>query len=181
MLTNILIAMAVFVILFVIFVSLRPADFRYTRKGTISATPAEVFAHVNDFHNWEAWSPWAKLDPNATATFEGPSSGEGAKFHWAGNKEVGEGNMTIIESRPNDVIRIRLEFLKPFRATNMSEFTFEPRGSQTEVTWSMYGKNNFMAKLVGLFMDCEKMVGPQFEQGLANMKRVAEEGTPVTS
>jgi len=129
---------------------------------------------VNDFHNWEAWSPWAKLDPAAKATFEGPSTGTGAIFKWAGNKEVGEGSMTITESRPSDLIRIKLEFLRPFEATNSAEFTFKPEGNRTAVTWSMEGKNNFIAKAVCLFMNMDKMVGGQFEQGLAQMKAVVE-------
>ncbi len=129
---------------------------------------------MNDFHNWEAWSPWAKLDPAAKATFEGPSTGTGAIFKWAGNKEVGEGSMTITESRPSDLIRIKLEFLRPFEATNSAEFTFKPEGNRTAVTWSMEGKNNFIAKAVCLFMNMDKMVGGQFEQGLAQMKAVVE-------
>jgi hypothetical protein len=129
---------------------------------------------VNDFHKWEEWSPWAKLDPAAKATFEGPSAGTGAIFRWAGNKEVGEGSMTITESRPSDLIRIRLEFLKPFAATNTAEFTFKPEGDQTAVTWSMAGQNNFMSKAICLFMDRDKMVGGKFEEGLAAMKSIAE-------
>ena len=129
---------------------------------------------MNDFHNWEAWSPWAKLDPAAKATFEGPSTGTGAIFKWVGNKEVGEGSMTITESRPSDLIRINLEFLKPFASTCAAEFTFKPEGNQTVAAWSMFGKNNFMAKTIHLFMNMDKMVGGQFEQGLAAMKSVAE-------
>ena len=144
------------------------------RSATISAPAPAVFAQVNDFHNWEAWSPWAKLDPAAKATFEGPSTGTGAIFKWAGNKEVGEGSMTITESRPSDLIRIKLEFLRPFEATNSAEFTFKPEGNRTAVTWSMEGKNNFIAKAVCLFMNMDKMVGGQFEQGLAQMKAVVE-------
>src|SRR4030095_433305 len=112
--------------------------------------------------------------PNAKNTFEGPSAGEGAVFRWAGNKNVGEGSMTITESRPNDLIRIRLEFLKPFAATNATEFTFTPQGNQTLVTWTMSGKNNFIAKAIGLFIDCDKMIGGMFEKGLAQMKSLAE-------
>ena len=174
MLINILIGVAVVIALLVIFVAMRPSEFRVTRQGAIGAPPSAVFPQVNDFHNWEAWSPWAKLDPAASNSFEGPTAGTGATFRWAGNKEVGEGNMTITESRPNDLIRLRLEFLKPFAATNTTEFAFQPEGGQTVVTWSMFGKNSFMSKAVGLFMDCEKMVGGQFEQGLANMKSVVE-------
>jgi hypothetical protein len=109
--------------------------------------------------------------------YEGAPTGIGAIYTWTGNKEVGEGRMTIIESRPSDLIRIKLEFFKPFRATNTAEFTFKPEGNQTSVTWSMTGKNNFMAKAVHLFMNMDKMIGGQFEKGLAQMKSVVE-GAP---
>jgi len=174
MLNIILIAIAVIVVLFVIIVATRPAEFRITRSTTIAAPPAAAFQQVNDFHKWEAWSPWAKLDPACKNTFEASPAGKGAIFAWAGNKQVGEGRMTLTESQPNDLIRINLEFLKPFKATHTAEFTFKPEGNRTIVTWSMFGKNNFMSKAVGLFMNCDKMVGGQFEQGLAQMKSVVE-------
>jgi len=174
MLKKILIAIAAIVVVFVVVVAIQPSEFRIVRSATISAPAPAVFAQVNDFHNWEAWSPWAKLDPAAKATFEGPSAGTGAIFRWAGNDKIGEGSMTITESRPSDLIRITLEFVKPFAATNTAEFTFEPEGNQTAVTWSMAGKNNFMAKAVSLFMNMDKMVGGKFEEGLANMKSVVE-------
>ena len=173
-LKKILIGIAVILVAFVVIVALQPSDFRIMRSINISAPPATVFAQVNDFHNWEAWSPWAKLDPAAKATFEGPSAGEGAIFRWVGNEEVGEGNMTITESRPTDLIRIKLEFLKPFAATNTAEFTFKPEGNRTVVTWSMFGTNNFIAKAFCLFMNMDEMVGGQFEKGLASMKSVTE-------
>jgi hypothetical protein len=174
MLKIILIALAVIIIVFLVIVAMQPSDFRIVRSAAISARAAAVFAQVNDFHKWEAWSPWAKLDPAAKATFEGPSAGTGAIFRWAGNREVGEGSMTITESRPSDLIRIKLEFSKPFAATNAAEFTFKPGGNQTTVTWSMEGKNNFIAKAICLFMNMDKMVGGQFEKGLASMKSIVE-------
>ena len=174
MLKIILIALVVVVIGFVLVVAMQPSEFRIVRSATISAAPPAVFTQVNDFHKWEAWSPWAKLDPAAKTTFEGPSAGTGAIFKWAGNKEVGEGSMTITESRPSDLIRIRLEFLKPFAATNTAQFSFNPAGNQTVVTWSMEGRNNFIAKAVCLFMNMDKMLGGQFEKGLANMKSIVE-------
>ena len=180
MLQTILLIVAVVVVLFVVIVALRPAEFRVERSTMMSAPPAVVFAQVNDFHQWEAWSPWAKLDPAAKNSFEGPSAGTGAIFRWAGNKQVGEGSMTIVESRPDEFIRIKLEFLKPFANTCAAEFTFKPEGNQTAISWSMTGKNNFMSKAVGLFMNCEKMVGGQFEKGLAAMKSVVE-GAPKES
>jgi len=159
---------------FVVVVSTRPSEFRITRTAAISAPAAAVFAQVNDLHRWKAWSPWAKMDPNAKEVHEGPAAGAGAKMSWSGNNKVGEGSMTITESRPNDFVRFRLEFLKPFAATNTAEFTFKPQGNQTVVTWSMFGHNNFMGKAMGLIMNCDKMVGGQFEKGLAQLKSVAE-------
>ena len=127
MLKKIFVGIVVIVVAFAVIVALQPSEFRVARSTTISAPPAAVFAQVNDFHNWEAWSPWAKLDPAAKATFEGPRAGKGAIFRWAGNEEVGEGSMMITESRPSDLIRIKLDFLKPFEATNTAEFTFNLR------------------------------------------------------
>ena len=174
MLNIILIAAAVIVVLFVIFVAMRPSDFRITRTARISAPAGVVFANVNDLHKWEAWSPWAKMDPNAKSTFSGPDAGPGATMAWSGNNKIGEGRMTIADSRTNDVIRLKLEFIKPFKANNNAEFTFQAEGDQTVVTWSMTGKNNFMVKAVGLFMNCDKMIGGEFEKGLASLNSVTQ-------
>jgi hypothetical protein len=174
MLKKILIVLAVFVVVFVVIVALQPAEFRVVRSATISAPAQVVFAQVNDFHNWNAWSPWAKLDPAMKQTYEGAPAGIGAVYTWAGNKEVGEGRMTIIESRPSDLIRIKLEFFKPFAGTSIAEFTFKPESNQTAVTWSMSGEKNFMVKAFHLFMNMDKMIGDDFEKGLANLKSVAE-------
>jgi len=174
MLKKILIGLAVIVVVFVVIVALQPSEFRVVRSATISAPPPAIFAEVNDFHKWEAWSPWAKLDPAAKSSFDGPAAGTGAIFNWSGNNEVGEGSMTITESRPSDLIRIKLDFTKPFEATNTTEFTFKPEGNQTVVTWSMFGENNFMAKAFGLLMNMDKMVGGDFEKGLAQLKSVME-------
>ena len=174
MLPTILIIVAIIIVVFVVIVALQPADFRITRSITVSASPETVFAQVNDFRKWEAWSPWAKLDPACKNSFSGAASGTGAAFAWEGNKKVGAGRMTITESRADNLIRIKLEFLKPFKATNTAEFIFKAIGGQTEVTWSMSGKNNFMGKAFGLLMNCDKMIGGDFEKGLAAMKSVAE-------
>lgn len=171
---NILIGIAVIVIVLVVVVAMQPAEFRLTRTTTISADPAAVFAQVNDFHKWLEWSPWEKIDPQLRRTYEGAPSGTGASYTWVGNKQVGEGRMTLMESRPSELIRIKLEFLKPFVCTNDVEFTFKLEGTQTTVTWSMSGTNNFMAKAFGLVMNMEKMVGGDFERGLAQMKAVVE-------
>jgi len=174
MLKKILLVLAILVVVLVGVVAFQPADFSITRAAVIPAAPDVVFSHINDMHKWQDWSPWAKLDPNAKATFEGPAAGVGAEFGWAGNNEVGEGNMTITESKPAERIVMNLVFTKPFAATNSTEFTFKPEGAATQVTWTMSGKNNFVGKAAGLVMNCDKMVGGQFEQGFANLKSVIE-------
>ena len=174
MLKIILGTLAVIIVGFVVVVALQPAEFRVARSATMSAPAAAVFAQVNDLHKWEAWSPWAKRDPAMKQTYDGAPAGVGAISAWAGNREVGEGRMTITESRPDELIRFRLEFFKPFTATNTAEFAFKSEGNQTTVTWSMAGNNNFMAKAVGLFMNMDRLVGGDFEKGLAAMKALVE-------
>jgi uncharacterized protein YndB with AHSA1/START domain len=169
-----LLALAFIALIFFVIIAGQPDEFVVSRAGKISAPPEKIFRHVNDFHKWEAWSPWAKLDPACRYAYAGSAAGAGARFSWSGNNKVGEGHMTILESRPDELIRIQLEFLKPFKATSTSEFTLEPEGNQTAMTWSMYGKNNFMAKAMGLVMNCDKMVGGDFERGLANLKSIVE-------
>ena len=171
---KILAIVVVIIIVLVVIVALQPADFRVARSTLVSAPPAAVFAQVNDFHKWNAWNPWGKVDPAMKQNYEGAPAGPGAVYTWTGNKEVGEGRMTITDSRPTDLVQMKLEFYKPFAATNTAEFTFVPEGNQTRVTWSMFGEKNFMAKAVHLFMNMDKMIGGQFEKGLADMKTAAE-------
>ena len=171
MLGTILIVVAALIVVLLVVIALQSAEYRIERKALISASTDVVFAQVNDFHKWDAWSPWAKLDPGIKQTYEGSPAGEGSVYSWSGNKKVGEGRMTLTDSRPNELVRIRLEFLKPFASTAMTEFTFKPEGNQTAVTWSMSGKNGFMAKAFSLFMNCDKMVGDQFEKGFANLQK----------
>ena len=169
-----LIVVALIVLVFLGVVAMQPSDFRVSRSADIAAPASVVFAQVNDFHNWEGWSPWAKLDPNAKNSFEGPSSGTGAKFSWSGNDQVGEGRMTITDSRPNERVRIKLEFIKPFESACDTDFAFKPQGDGTSITWTMSGTKSFMEKAFCLFMDMDKMIGGDFEKGLAQMKAVAE-------
>ena len=159
---------------FMIAASMRPSHFSVTRTAQIAASQEVVFSNVNNLHTWQEWSPWAKLDPNAKAVFEGPPAGTGASFDWAGNSEVGEGKMTITESRPNEFIQFRLDFRKPFAGTNTAQFIFKPIANDTEVSWTMSGENNFVAKMIGLIIDCDKMVGDYFEKGLSNLKALSE-------
>mgnify|MGYP001377296703 CR=1 FL=1 len=172
-----LIALVVILAALAAVIAMQPNEFRVTRTATFDASPEEVFEQINDFHNWEAWSPWAKLDPDAKTDYEGPTSGEGAIFRWDGDSNVGQGSMTLVQSKPNDLIRIKLDFKRPMEGTSDVKFTIKPEGDKTALTWSMEGENNFMAKAVGLVVDCEKMCGDMFEDGFANLKHIVE-GTP---
>ena len=174
MFKKILIVIAVLILAFVIVVATRPSQFRVTRSTTINAPAAAVFPHVNELKKWEAWNPWGKIDPVMKLTYDGPASGVGANYAWVGNKEVGEGRATITESRPNELVRLKLEFFKPMAGVSTAEFTFKPKGNQTEVLWDMTGKNNFIAKAFCMFMNMDKMIGGQFEEGLADMKAAVE-------
>jgi hypothetical protein len=173
MLKIILIALAVIAVVLVVVIVMQPGEFRVERSATIAASPPVVFAQVNDFHKW-AWNPWGKIDPAMQQSYEGAPFGTGAVYSWVGNKDVGAGRMTIIESRPSELIRIKMEFFKPFAATDTAEFTFTQESNQTAVTWSMSGTNNFFAKAFHLFINMDKMIGDQFVKGLTDMKSQAE-------
>lgn len=151
--------------------SRKPDHFRTERKALISASPEQVLEQLQDLHKWQAWSPWAKLDPNAQNTFSGPEKGVGSALAWVGNRQVGEGRMEITSVSPSQVL-MRLEFFKPMKATNTAEFILTPQGQQTELRWAMYGPQPFIGKLMSTVMDCDAMVGKQFEQGLANLQAV---------
>lgn len=174
MFTKILLVLVALVAIFAGVVAMQPADFHVERSATMAASPEAVFAQINDFHAWEKWSPWAKKDEKAKTSYEGPAAGVGAIFKWSGNSDVGEGMMTLKESKPNEQIKINLEFIQPFAGSSDVLFTFKPDGDKTIVTWSMSGKNNFLAKAINLFMDCEKMCGDEFDQGLASIKEIVE-------
>lgn len=173
----ILISLAVVVAGFLVVVALQPSEFKIERSASMRAPAQAAFAQVNDFQNWRAWSPWEKIDPALKRSYDGPPAGPGASYAWAGNKEVGEGRMTIVESKPGELVRIRLEFIKPFAATNTADFRFRPSGDGTDVTWTMTGRNNFLSKAMCLFIDMDRMVGGMFEQGLSQMKTVVERKT----
>ncbi len=172
MLKKVALAFAVIVVALAAFIATRPAEFRIVRSRTLSAPPAVVHGYVNDFHKWAEWSPWEKLDPALKRDHSGAPAGTGAVYAWSGNSQVGEGRMTITDSRAPHSVTIRLEFIKPFAATNTSQFDFAPSGSGTQVTWAMSGRNNFTSKAFSVFMDMDKMVGADFERGLANLDTV---------
>lgn len=151
----------------------RPDTFRVQRAATINAPPERVFALINDFSRWSAWSPWERKDPAMKRSF-GAIHGKGATYAWEGNHEVGQGSMEIAESVPPSRVAIRLDFVKPFEAHNLVEFTLEPRGDATAVSWSMQGHTPYFAKIIHLFFDMDRMVGRDFEAGLARLKAAAE-------
>ena len=176
MLVRILVAVVIVLAALAAYVATRPGEFSVTRSASIAAPAPAVFVQVNELKKWEAWSPWAKKDPQMKQTYQGPPAGTGAVTSWVGNKDVGEGRMTIVESRPAELIRFKLEFLEPFAATNSAEFTFKPEGGGTRVTWTMQGQSNFIGKALHLAFDFDKMIGADFEQGLAGIKRIVESG-----
>ena len=157
-------AIAAIVVVFLVVVAMQPSDFKVERSATMRAPAPAAFAQVNDFQKWQAWSPWEKVDPALKRQYEGPKAGTGAVYAWQGNKDVGEGRMTITESKPAELVRIKLEFFQPFAATNQADFTFKPAGDGTTVTWTMTGQNNFLSKAICMFVDMDKMVGGMFEQ-----------------
>jgi carbon monoxide dehydrogenase subunit G len=161
------------------FVALQPAQYRVERSATIAAPPASVFSHVNELKKWEAWSPWAKRDPNAKMIYEGPVAGTGAVQAWSGNGDVGEGKMTITDSKPDEALKIKLDFVKPFAGTSDVGFQFKPEGANTNVTWTIVGEQGFVERaIVTLMGGMDRMLGRDFEAGLASLKAVVEGGKP---
>ncbi len=154
--------------------AMRPNDFRYQRSTSIAAPPERIAPHINDFHAWQAWSPYEGRDPAMTRSFGGQPAGKGATYAWAGNNKVGTGSMEILDAATPNRVLVQLDFERPFKANNTAEFLLTPRGNTTDVTWAMYGATPFVSKVMGLFMNMDRMVGRDFEVGLANLKRVCE-------
>jgi hypothetical protein len=152
----------------------RPATFHVERSQSMGAAPEAVFAVVNDLHRFREWSPWQKLDPAMKVTFDGPSSGVGASYSWVGNDQVGEGRMTTTDVAPPGSLTQKLEFLKPFKSESMVHFTIVPENDGSRVTWAIDGNNNYVSKVMCLFVSMDSMMGKDFESGLANLKQVAE-------
>lgn len=168
------IAFLVLIVALVMFIATRPAKFHIERTAMVNAPAAAVFSLINNFREWSKWSPYEKLDPNLQRTFNGPTSGPGASYAWNGNGQAGAGRMTIIESKPGELVSIKLEFSKPFVAVCQSNFIMVPAAGTTRVTWAMDGTNNFMAKAFSVCMNMDKMVGKDFEAGLANLNTAAQ-------
>jgi hypothetical protein len=174
MLKIIAIVVAVVIAAVLILAATRPDTFTVQRSAEIKAPAEKIFPLINDFHNWGQWSPYEKLDPAMQRNFSDPASGVGASYAWSGNAKAGAGNMKITASVPASKIALDLNFSKPFVAHNFVEFTFEPRGDFTRVTWAMRGPVPYMAKIMHMFVNMDKMVGGDFETGLANLKSIAE-------
>lgn len=174
--------MTIFALLFlallsalIAYISLLPDSFRIARSIVIDAPPEVIFEHINNFHNWTEWSPWAKIDPDMKAEYGGTPQGYGATYSWSGNKQVGVGDMEIVESRQGERVRIKLNFEKPFKATNDVQFDLKPMGGdRTEVAWAMSGRHEFVGKAIYKFYNIGKAVGEQFDKGLADLKKVVE-------
>ena len=164
----------VLLLLFLFFVSQKPNTFRYEREATFNVPPEKIFPVLNDFHQWQIWSPWEKLDPNMTRTHSGNEAGVGAIYSWEGNKKVGEGRMEILESHPSSKLIIKLDFIKPFQASNISEFHLKPTGTGTHIIWAMHGAQPFMSKLMCTLINLDKLIGKDFETGLNNLKTHVE-------
>jgi uncharacterized protein YndB with AHSA1/START domain len=177
MLKRILLGLVVIATVIVALALLQPDSFEVRREIDIAAPPARVAGYLNDFHQWTAWSPWERLDPAMRRTFSGPPRSQGAVYAWAGNDEVGEGRMEIVEDQSPARIVIQLDFVKPFAARNRTVFELTPQGNGTHVAWTMSGPAPFITKLVGLFVSMDEMVGNDFEKGLRQLK-VAAEGQP---
>lgn len=152
----------------------KPDTFRIERSATINAPPEKIFAVLSDFRRWTGWSPWENKDPAMKRSYSGADRGKGAVYGWEGDKNVGTGRMEIVEANTPSKLVIKLDFLKPFEAHNTAEFTMLPQGNATSVHWVMHGPSNFMSKVMHVFMNIEKMVGKDFEAGLANLKRLTE-------
>lgn len=174
MIITILLVLLGLVAVLLLAAAFRPVQFRYERHALISAPPSAVFPYVNELRQWTTWSPWEKMDPGMKRTFTGPAAGVGSVYAWDGNRHIGAGRMTIVDSRADEWVRLKLEFFRPFACTNRGELTFAPEGSGTYVTWSMEGNNTFMGRLAGLFINMDKMCGGQFEEGLATLRRLCE-------
>jgi len=180
MLFKIFIVVAIVVAVLLLIVSLQPSAYRVERSATIASPATAISPHINDLRQAAVWSPWLKMDPNVKTAYEGPVAGIGASSTWSGNNQIGEGRQTITEARANELVRIKLEFLKPMQGVSTADFTLKPSRGGTVVSWSLYGESGFMGKIFCLFMNQDKMIGTQFEKGLADLKALVERETPTT-
>lgn len=171
--TRIVIGFLLAVAALLIFASTKPDTFRVERSLTIAAAPEKILPMIGNFHRWAAWSPYEKLDPAMKRSFSGDSAGVGAVYEWASNSHAGAGRMEILEATAS-LIKIKLDFLKPFEGHNTAEFILQPDGNGTKVTWAVYGPSPLMSKVMGIFFDMDHLIGKDFESGLLSLKSVTE-------
>jgi len=174
MIKKIVIVIVLLIAGILILAATKPDTFRVQRAASIKAPPEKVFAILNDFQKWGAWSPWEKKDPAMKRTFGATTSGKGAKYAWDGNKDVGKGSMEIAVSSPSSKLTIKLDFIEPFEGHNIVDFTLEPKGDSTTVSWNIHGPMPFVSKVISVFCSMDSMIGKDFEAGLANLKTAAE-------
>jgi hypothetical protein len=174
MLMIIVLAAIVIIAAILIFAATKPDTFRVERSADIKASPEQVFAQINDLHNWRAWSTWEKMDPNMKKTFSGSAQGKGAAYAWEGNSKVGKGKMEITESIPYSKVQLKLDFIAPFEGHNMADLDLQAQGAGTHIIWGMHGPAPFLSKLFSVFVNMDRMIGKDFEDSLANLKAILE-------
>ncbi len=174
MIKKVIIAIVVVIAAILGFAATKPDTFSVQREATIKAAPDKILPLITDFHYWRAWSPWEKMDPTMRRTLSGAPSGKGAIYQWIGNDKVGAGRMEITDVTEASKVTIKLDFVKPFESHNTTEFTLEPQGDSTKVTWKMYGPSPYVTKVMSVFASMDSMVGKDFEAGLANLKAASE-------
>ena len=162
------------ILLILVYAWFKPKTFRVERSTVINVAPEKVYKHVADFHNWQAWSPWEGLDPQLKRTYAGPSEGVGAAYSWEGNNKVGAGRMELTSADPRTGLSLNLDFFRPFKASNITDIAFTPERGGTRVNWAMHGPHPFVMRLMSIFVSMDKMVGKDFEKGLAQLKAVSE-------
>lgn len=181
MFKKIFLALAIIFVVLAVVIAMQPKDFTISRSIVVNAPAEAAFSVVNDLHRWDDWSPWSKRDPQMSKEFSGSPAGVGATYAWKGNKEVGEGHQTITLSKPNELVEIALHFDKPFQGDNVVDFSFAPEGQGTKVTWTMHGPSNFISKFFVMTGMMDKMMGKDFDEGLAGLKALAEKPAPVAA
>ncbi len=174
MIKTIAIALVLLIAAVLIYAATKPDTFRVERSTTVKAPPEKIFGLINDFKQWEAWSPWEKIDPGLKRTYSGATNGVGAIYEWNGNKDIGQGRMEIVESTPSAKVSLKLDFVTPFEAHNRVDFTLAQQGDMTTVTQAMYGPSPYVSKLMSIVFSMEKMVGGKYEEGLATLKAISE-------
>ncbi len=174
MIEKIVIAIVVVIVAILGYAVSLPDTFRVERSISIKASPEKIFSRINDFHRWAEWSPWENLDPHLKRTYRGLVPGAGSSYLWEGNDKVGAGSMEILVSEAPHKIGIKLDFIRPFEGHNTTEFTLAAKGEYTEVTWAMFGPSPYTSKLMGVFFSMDRIVGKDFETGLANLKTATE-------